>query len=235
MNGKLCVFDFDGTLSSGFISMGFMDYLHEAGIYSDEYYASQKHIFDQYKKNAMAYDVWCDEWGKLWTGAFMGKPISEVRSAAKTFFNSFRKNIYASSYDLVKLVKSFGYAPILVSVGSYEAISLAAEALGIERIYATRLEVADGICTGRAAMNLYIAGEKGRVIDRLSKEFSLTESIGFGDSISDVEILDKMDMKIALNPSKELRAYAEEHDYMVASYSDVLDKISARLGKKLKI
>ena len=59
-NEKVAFSDFDGTLAKGYISMEFMDFLHNKGIYSREAYAKQGALFQEHKTGNVSYDRWVE-------------------------------------------------------------------------------------------------------------------------------------------------------------------------------
>jgi phosphorylcholine metabolism protein LicD len=67
---KIAVFDFDGSLSKGYISMGFLDFLYEKELYPKSYYKKQQSILKKYKAKKLSYEKWCALWGKYWIEGF---------------------------------------------------------------------------------------------------------------------------------------------------------------------
>ncbi len=236
MEGKkerVSIFDFDGTLSRGFIWVEFIGYLHKKGIYKDEYYEKQMLTLDEYNRGILPYDKWCDEWGLIWTDALAGTRRDEIARNASEFFREFKNNIYTSSYELVRSVKERGFIPIIVSAAPYEILSLAANDLGIERVYATKLEIREGIYTGKVEVNMFSSEAKERIMDELRRNFNMGCSIGFGDSIGDTGMLEDVNIRVTLNPSDELKKLAEDRGWIIASSGNVVEKVSKRLRNKV--
>jgi HAD superfamily hydrolase (TIGR01490 family) len=227
------VFDFDGTLSKGFIWVEFIGYLHEKGIYNDKHYERQMQTLDNYNKGILPYDEWCEKWGLLWADTLTGVKREEVTKNASEFFKRFRNNIYASSYELVRAVKERGFTPVIISAGPYEVLSLAANDLGIGVLYATKLEERNGAYTGNVEANVFAAGAKEKIMAELGSRFDLKGSIGFGDSVGDIGMLEEVGIKVALNPSNELKKLANKRGWVIASKDDVVPKVSGRLSAKL--
>lgn len=231
---KLAFFDFDGTLSRGYISMAFMDRLHESGFYSDGVYKEQMRIFEQHKTGEMNYDEWCLRWGELWAEGLRGKRESELRKHAEEFFDSYKANIYPASYDLVKLFRENSYRAIMVSVGSYDVISLAAKDLWIKEVYATQLEAKDGIYTGRLKTRLHTPTGKEEVLKGFAKRHSLKGSFAFGDSVSDKKMLELVENAVALNPSEELEKLASIKGWKILDHENVVEEMKKLLRSTAK-
>ena len=103
--------------------------------------------------------------------------------------------------ELVSTLQSEGWHVALVSGGFEEIVAPLAASLGIGLFRANRLEVADGVLTGRTT---------GPVIDRAAKaqalrEFAATvgaalaDTVAIGDGANDLDMLDAAGLGIAFN------------------------------------
>ncbi len=226
---KAALFDFDGTLSSGYISMEFMDYLHGRGVYNDAAYREQRRIYGLQRSGAMTYDEWVERWGELWAEGLKGKGVAEVADCAKEFFKSFGHNIYRESRELVSLMAAAGFMSVVVSAGAYEVVSLAAADLGISQVYATRLEARDGVYTGSIETPMHLPDGKERMLSKLAGMFDYGGSYAFGDSVADASMLAMVGNPIALNPGAALREMAERRGWKVLYKNGVVSGIDAAL------
>ncbi len=222
MRERAAFLDFDGTLSKGFISMSFLEFLHAGGFYSDALYNRQMKIYDDYNEGKLPYVGWCKQWGLLWAEGFKGKGQSEVSDYASNFFEGFKHNVYSESFGLIDTLKRYGYRPLLISVGAYEVLSYAANALGITKVYATKLEIKNGTYTGKIELGMHIPDGKARVLKNLSNEFDMVDSFAFGDSVSDKQMFDLVGIPIVLNASRELKNMAKEKGWKSFDSKDVI-------------
>jgi phosphoserine phosphatase len=229
---RFAILDFDGTLSKGFISMAFIEYLHVSGAYSEECYKEQMEILKMYKNKELPYDDWCERWGVLLAEGLRGRRTDDISKQASSFFETFKPNIHMSSYELVHGLKELGFVPVLMSMSAYEAVSLAAKDLGIGIVYGTVSEKRDGTYTGRVETGLHLPGGKEEALRRFSAKSSLEGSIGFGDSISDRGMLEMVGVSIALNPTEELKRLAEKRHWQILTSENVMDWVRERIRKK---
>ncbi len=222
---KVAFSDFDGTLAKGYISMEFMDFLHNKGIYSREAYAKQGALFQEHKTGNVSYDRWVEKWALLWAEGLKGREEKEVKNAALEFFKSFEPNIYKSSYELVKLLKGKGYCTVAISVGAMDIIRIAGKRLGFDKIYATEPEKSHGIFTGNLKTRLHLPSGKQEIIAGIlhTGKFRQEGSFAFGDSASDAGMLGCAEQAIALNPNKELIDMAKKNSWRTASYKNVIN------------
>ncbi len=232
---KLAILDFDGTLSKGYISMDFMEYLnqHNPHLYNHGVYGDQQKLLNNLEKGEINYEKWIELWANLWAEGIYCNLKKEMDRLAEDFFTKFKKNIYPSSYKLVKILKANGYYVVLLSVGSYEVISLAGKELGVDEVIATRCQIyekhgGEKIYTDKLITGLHLPGGKKKALEKILKreEFSLEESLAAGDSEeSDLEVLKMVDIPIALNPHIKLRIFAEERGWHIADHTSVLDLV----------
>lgn len=224
---KVAFIDFDGTLSKGYISMGFLDYLFKRKLYPSALYRKQMELLKKHKEGKLSYGDWCCQWGILWARGLKGKKVKEIEGKAKSFFKGFEANIYPSSYKLIKILKEKGYHTLLVSTSAYETISLAAAHLGIDEIHSTKVSSSNGIYLGYAETNLHMPEGKKDFVDKIvnSGKYNRCNSIALGDSINDAPMLEKADIPIALNPSKELTSLAKQNKWIILNHKNVASKI----------
>jgi phosphoserine phosphatase len=218
--------DFDGTLSKGYISMDFMDFLFFERLYREDSYEAQQNALKDYKDNIISYDAWCEQWGILWAEGMKGQKTKDVEDAARIFYDGFRKNIYPSSYDIIKSLR-MKYDVAMISVGANEVVSIAAEDLGIREVYATTLESYDRY-TGRILTGLHLAGGKETFLKKEKEQF-----IGLGDSHGDIGFLRMAKISIAMNPDNKLKEYAKSKDWLVLDSSQPSELLIERISSKI--
>ena len=112
---------------------------------------------------------------------------------------------------LVATLQDLGFAVALVSGGFVEVVKPLAKSLGIKHVAANRLEVSDGVLTGKV---------KGEVVDRamkatMLKKFAaaeglpLSRTVAVGDGANDRDMLAAAGLGIAFNAKPAVRASAD--------------------------
>ena len=219
---KYAIFDLDGTLSKGYISMGFLDYLYKNGLYDPKEYDHQMKILKDYKEKRMSYDDWVDDWALTWARGIKGQKESDIKKAAKDFFKDFKSNIYPQAKDLSAFFKKMGYELLVISAGVYEVVDLARRHLGMHKTIATRCEVKDGKYTGKLITNIHTKTGKGEHIDKMIKDKNrVRPAYVFGDSPGDISMLNKAHTPVALNPHPELEREARQQGWRYMNIRDI--------------
>ena len=114
--------------------------------------------------------------------------------------------------ELVAALQAAGWEVALVSGGFAEIVAPLAERLAITRFRANRLEVSDGVLTGRT---------EGPVIDRAAKEQALREfaaelgvaiddTVAIGDGANDLDMMRAAGVGIAFNAKPIVQEQADE-------------------------
>lgn len=226
---RYAFFDFDGTLSKNYSGREFLHYLHSVNMYPDGCYQEYLEILEQNKSGKLSYADFVETFGRLWAAALKGKTRKEMVASAKEFFEKHKVNIYPESYKLIKLFKDKNYHTVIVSASPTEIIELFAKSMGIDDVYAVKLEIVDDIYTGKLSTKLNEPGGKEKIMLDFTKEHDMTDSYGFGDSVSDIGMLKYLTHPIALNANPELQKFAEKEGWARLIKDTVVEEIRKRL------
>ena len=127
--------------------------------------------------------------------------------------------VYAEAAALIDEHRAAGRDIVVVSSSGEEMVRLIAEELGISDVIATRMVVEDGRYTGEVAY--YAAGPtKAGAARDLAKErdYDLSSSYAYSDSISDIPLLEAVGHPTAVNPDRGLRRIATERGWPVLEF-----------------
>lgn len=123
---------------------------------------------------------------------------------------------------LVRTLKRLGFTVGLVSGGFIEIVRPLADLLGIEHAEANRLEVRDGVLTGRVLGAVVDRAAKAEALRRFAREegIALSRTIAIGDGANDLDMLDAAGLGIAFNAKPVVRAQA--HTSVTVPYLDAV-------------
>jgi len=128
--------------------------------------------------------------------------LDEVRDAVR---------LTPGARTLVRTLKRLGFTVAVVSGGFVEVVEPIARGLGIHHVRANRLEVVDGVLTGRVV---------GDVVDRAGKAAALREfasleglplarTVAIGDGANDLDMLAVAGLGVAFNAKPLVRRQAD--------------------------
>ena len=135
--------------------------------------------------------------------------------ARDAFEKVIRPSIYPAARGLVQKSLDAGHTVVFVSGALDCILRLLAEHLGAQDIIANRLELKDGVCTGKMLKPVVAGPEKARLIREHARSggHDLDECYAFSDSYSDVPMLSVVGHPAAVNPDKRLALLAKAYSW----------------------
>ena len=112
---------------------------------------------------------------------------------------------------LVRTLKRLGDTIALVSGGFIEIVGPIAADLGIDHALANRLEVRDGVLTGRVEGEIVDRAGKAAALRQFAAEagLPLSRTVAIGDGANDLDMLETAGLDVAFNAKPLVRAQAD--------------------------
>ena len=112
---------------------------------------------------------------------------------------------------LVRTLKRLGFTVAVVSGGFIEIVGDLARELDIDHAHANRLEVRDGLLTGRVVGEIVDRAGKAAALRRFAEEerLPLSRTVAIGDGANDLDMLDAAGLGIAFNAKPIVREQAD--------------------------
>ena len=151
------------------------------------------------------------------------KGMSEDRLlelADEAFDATVRPKLYKEAGALLERVKRAGHRIVLISGSPDFLVQRVAKMYDADDVIANRLEIRDGLATGRLLRPIVAGPEKARMIKAHAKEhgYDLDDCAAYSDSMSDVPMLSVVGRPAAVNPDFRLRALAKTHRWPVLDF-----------------
>jgi HAD superfamily hydrolase (TIGR01490 family) len=127
--------------------------------------------------------------------------------------------VYEEALTLIRRHQANGRDVIIVSASGAEVVAPIASLLGAEDYIASRMEVKDGVFTGK--ISLYAFGPyKADAIREMAAErgYDLGRCYAYSDSITDAPMLDAVGYGFAVNPNQAMRRAAAIHGWGVLHF-----------------
>lgn len=137
--------------------------------------------------------------------ALEGLPVSvldDVRAAVQ---------FTPGARTLVRTLKRLGFSVAIVSGGFIEIVEDLARELGIDHAHANRLEVRDGLLTGRLVGEIVDRAGKAAALRRFAAEagLPLSRTVAIGDGANDLDMLQAAGLGVAFNAKPVVREQAD--------------------------
>jgi HAD superfamily hydrolase (TIGR01490 family) len=129
--------------------------------------------------------------------------------------------LFPFARDLVNQAKRAGHEVVLVSGALQFVLDHLRVALGADSVIANRLEMKDGIATGKLLRPVVAGPTKAYLVRTHAKTrgYDLDDCFAYSDSYSDVPMLSVVGHPAAVNPDARLRTLAKAYDWPIFELS----------------
>jgi len=122
-----------------------------------------------------------------------------------------RLRLTPGARTLLRTLHRLGYVPAVVSGGFVEILAPLLAELGVDYLEANRLEIVDGVLTGRLAAEIVDRAGKARALERFAAEVGvpLSQTVAVGDGANDIDMISAAGLGIAFNAKPVVREHAD--------------------------
>jgi phosphoserine phosphatase len=194
---------------------------------SEDYYAwvERRGSYDTYDRLVM----------ELFLRELEGISVAELQRCAIAEVEAHGRRLHIYTRDVALRLKEAEYQLIAISGSPQEILDLFLKPLGFDRAWGTVLaKDARGRYTGEVLENPF--GNKRRVLEEFlaDAEAGLEDSVGMGDTLSDVGFLEMVETPIAFNPNRGLFEVARQRGWpIVVERKDVIYNLQSRLEDRV--
>ena len=150
-----------------------------------------------------------------------GWSVAQVREiVAETLHELIEPLVYDEALDLFEEHRAAGREVVIVSSSGEEVVGPIGEMLGVDRVIATRMVVADGKYTGDVAFYAYGENKAAAMKELAAQQgWDLAECWAYSDSATDAPMLEVVGHPVAVNPDRALRKEATERGWPVKVFT----------------
>lgn len=213
---KFAVFDIDGTLVRWQLYHAIADTLAQQGHIQPEAYQSMKDArmawkrrsgggFRDYEKQVIA----------IYESVLKTLTFKQLDGAIDAVFEEYKDQIYTYTRDLIAKLKQDNYLLFAISGSQTEIVAKIAEYYGFDDYVGTLYERVGGKFSG--SVEAIGSFHKDKTLERLATkhDVSFKDSLGIGDSRSDIVMLELVDQAIAFNPEADLFKHARAKGWRI--------------------
>lgn len=149
---------------------------------------------------------------------FKGKKVTEIGVLFKIFFEEeLKKAIYLESRKIIEEHIKDKDTVILISASLNNLLEHLKKYLGLDFLFATRLEIDGDVFTGKIEGEAVYGNNKIEIIKKFIQERNLAwkDVFVYTDHISDLELLEMVGHPMIVNPDKFLRRIAKKKRWIV--------------------
>jgi len=216
---KTCaVFDFDGTIISGYSATAFLKDQIDRGEISPADLVQLTQAATRFGIGSLGFSALMAVHAQYLAGR---SETDYIANSERLFRRAIAKLIYPEARQLIEAHRAAGHSIAIISSATPYQVLPAAKDLGIEHVYATNLEVEDGQFTGGVVQPTCFGTGKVHAAERfIAQQGSDLENCFFySDSIDDIELLETAGRPVVLNGSRELKKTAREAGWPMTDFS----------------
>lgn len=214
-NEPLAVFDVDGTLFRRGLLPALTRRLVDEGVFPERVRNELSKDYYAWVERRGSYEAYDRLVVQLFLRELRGVPVAELQRCAEIEVKAHGRRLHIYTRDLALRLKQSGYYLIAISGSPAEILEIFLKPLSFERAWGTVLAQEEGVYTGELLHDPF--ADKRRVLEGFLQEagVDLKDSIGVGDTLSDVGFLELVETPIVFNPNRSLFEVAIQQEWPI--------------------
>ena len=212
------LFDFDGTIISGYSATAFLKDQISRGEISPADLVQLTQAATRFGLGGLGFSALMAVHAQY----LAGRSESEyVANSERLFRRAIAKLIYPEARKLIEAHRAQGHSIAIISSATPYQVRPAATDLGIEDIYTSDLEVVDGYFTGSVVTPTCFGEGKVDAAEEFAQKHdgSLSNCFFYSDSTDDIQLLEAVSHPVVLNGSRQLRQIARERGWTASDFA----------------
>lgn len=211
---KVAIFDIDGTLFRSSLHLMLIHELNDSGYFSKDDTAKINHALINWKDRSGDNAFWnyVSSVTNIYNKELSRLSVEKYKALTEKIFDKYKDHVYKYPQRMISVLKKQGYKILALSGSQEEMISLFCQYHGFDGWSGSIQEIEDGKFNGNI---LSTHDNKLSSLNNLLERhgLDLENSIGIGDTLGDLEILQSVTYPIAFNPNKELYEFAQKNSW----------------------
>lgn len=230
---KVAIFDIDGTLFRSSLHLMLIHELSDSGYFSKKDTDQINYALTNWKERGGDNAFWdyVSSVTDIYTKELSKLSIEKYKDLTKKVFDKYKDHVYTYPRHLISELKRRDYKLLALSGSQEEMVSLFCQYHGFDGWSGSIHEIEDGKFNGNT---LSTHNNKLPSLNNLLEQhgLDLSNSIGIGDTLGDLEVLKSVTHPIAFNPNKELYEFAQRNSWdIVIERKDTQIRLEERGGE----
>ncbi len=207
-------FDIDGTIFRWQLYHELFDAFVEEGLVAPAAAKSVLEAREAWRERRADYESYEMTLVRAMTASIVGVEVDRFNNIADSILKAKGHHIYRYTLDLLKDLKSKGYAIVAISGSYQQLVDRFASLHDIDIAVGREHVIENGRLTEQSSE---IFGRKDEVLRDIASRYDLewSGSYAIGDSGGDIKMLEIVDNPIAFNPDERLKAKALEEGWTI--------------------
>jgi phosphoserine phosphatase len=222
---KIALFDIDKTVYDGYVILPLAEYFFEKSIIKKEVVDSLFQVLHLYKSKQVDYEASCENFNAYLASGLRNHSPDSIMNLTKAFLETQKGNkFFPFAKPLIELLKETH--DIYFVTGEVQCVGKAvADFFCVSGYLSSEMEVIKGEFTGNISRSLTNREGKRDAIEHLFNAHPYKNSLGFGDSEGDIELLDKVMYSFCINATEELQKVAISKGWSIVSPLSIIETV----------
>src|SRR3989344_479788 len=226
---RFAVFDIDGTIFRSSLLIEVVEEMIRRGVFPETAHRQYFREKNNWQNRAGGYEDYIMGVVRAFGRNIKGVRFRDFQRASRAVVRANKDRVYSYTRDLVRELKNKNYYLLAISHSPKEFVHDFALNLGVAKVFGRILEWDEKkILTGNTYYEDLIM-DKSKILKRVIEKEAppLKDSVGVGDTESDIAFLKMVDKPICFNPNSVLYRAAKRNGWqVVVERKDVVYKLN---------
>jgi len=214
---KVAIFDIDGTVFRSSLLIELTEALIQEGIFSSKVRKLYSRAYENWLNRKGSYEKYIEAVVKAFMENIKGVQYNEFSRVAKKVVVFHKDRTYRYSRDIIEDLKKKNYYLLAISHSPQKVVKEFCKKIGFDKIYGRIYEIDKQKRFTGEMLYTKLISDKAEILKRAIEKEKLTlkESVGVGDTESDIAFLKMVEKPICFNPNQKLYQYAKRASWRV--------------------
>lgn len=214
---KVAIFDIDGTIFRSSLLIEITEALVREGIFPLKAHAVYEEAYKKWHEREGSYEEYIGAVIEAFEWNVKGVKYDDFLKLAKDVIAANHGRVYRYTRDLVRELQGKNYYLLAISNSPREIVEEFCKTLGFDKTYGRVYEVNKGRTFTGKVLHADLISDKAKILERAVEKEGLTleDSVGVGDTESDIAFLEVVKTPICFNPNKRLYEHAKKVGWKV--------------------
>jgi HAD superfamily hydrolase (TIGR01490 family) len=222
---KVAFFDIDGTVFRSSLLIELVEALITDGVFPADAALQYLPHYTAWRNREGTYEAYINAVVAVFLKYIKGVYYGQLADIGKLVVAQHGNHVYRYTRDLVASLKRENYFMVAISQSPKTILDEFCKSYGFDKVYGRIYEIGPQDKFTGFVTDEQLVANKALIIERvLEKEFVTNEdSVGVGDTDSDIPLLESVVTPICFNPNKKLFEHAKKRDWkIVVERKDVI-------------
>jgi HAD superfamily hydrolase (TIGR01490 family) len=225
---KVAFFDIDGTVFRSSLLIELVEKLINEGVFPSTARDSYLNEYRAWSNREGTYATYINAVVKTYMHHIKGVHYGEFADIGRMVVSEQSKHVYRYTRDLMSELKKQNYFIVAISQSPKTILDEFCNTYGFDKVYGRIYEIGPQDRFTGEMVDVHLVENKANIVSRVLEKQDVTEkdSIGVGDTDSDISLLESVQKPICFNPNMALYTYANRMGWkVVVERKDVIYKL----------